>query len=207
MSSRSRATKRISSPGGNVTSEEEQQAEGRTQAIVVMGVSGAGKTTVGQLLAEQLGWSFYDGDDYHPQANVEKMSRGIPLTDGDRALWLDRLRGLIDRLLAEGESGVVACSALKRSYRRHLGRDRPSVRFVYLQGSEFLIRERLEQRRGHFMEEDLLADQFETLEEPSDMLTVNVDQEPEEIVREILARLDLQDRAHGRQASESEERS
>jgi gluconokinase len=189
-----------------VTSEGEQGTALAPQIIVVMGVSGAGKTTVGQLLAEDLGWPFYEGDDYHPQANVEKMSQGIPLTDEDRAVWLDRLRALIDGLLAAGGSAVVACSALKRSYRQHLGRDRPAVRFVYLKGSQQLIRRRMEERQDHFMEEDLLADQFETLEEPSDMLTVSVDKEPDDIVAEIRARLDLKAGALGQQASDSEER-
>mgnify|MGYP001064635639 FL=1 len=186
-----------------MNSDSEQQTESDGQVIVVMGVAGAGKTTVGELLAEDLGWSFYDGDDYHPRANVEKMSRGISLNDEDRALWLDRLRSLIDELLAVGERGVVACSALKRAYRQRLGRDRPRVRFVYLQGSEPLIRDRLEQREGHFMEEDLLADQLETLEKPADMLTIRIDQGPGEIVREIKAGLGLRNGGQGQQPSGS----
>ena len=183
-------------------SDVEQTRLGKTQLVVVMGVSGAGKTTVGRRLAEDLGWSFYDGDEYHPQANVEKMSQGVPLTDDDRALWLDRLRALVDDLLAAGEPGVLACSALKRSYRQQLGRDRPCVRFVYLQGNQPLIRERLQQRDEHFMEEDLLADQFETLEEPEDMLTVAIDQGPEDVVREIRAGLGLQDKARDQDGEE-----
>lgn len=159
--------------------------------VVLMGVSGAGKTTVGELLAEDLGWSFYEGDDFHPQANVEKMSQGIPLTDRDRQDWLDRLRALIDRLLASGQSAVLACSALKSSYRRQLGQGHGGVRFVYLRGRFGLIEERLAAREDHFMPEELLEDQFETLEEPEEVLTVPVNQPPERIVHQIEQELGL----------------
>ncbi|MEJ2210986.1 MAG: gluconokinase, GntK/IdnK-type [Anaerolineae bacterium] len=134
---------------------------------------------------------FYDGDDYQPQAIVDKMSHGEPMTDADRQAWLDRLQALVERLLAGGASAVLACSALKRSYRQHLDRGRPGVRFVYLQGSYDLIEERMEERKGHFMPEELLEDQFETLEEPEDMLTVSIDQAPERIARDIERKLDL----------------
>lgn len=159
--------------------------------IVLMGVSGAGKTTVGRLLATDLGWSFYDGDDFHPAANVDKMGRGEPLTDADRQAWLDRLRALILRLLSSGESAVLACSALKSSYRQRLARDRQGVRFVYLEGSYDLIEERMEEREDHFMPKELLEDQFETLEEPDATLSVLVDRPPDSIVREIEQKLGL----------------
>ena len=116
--------------------------------ILLMGVTGAGKTTVGRLLAAELNWPFYDGDDFHPPANLARMARGEPLADEDRWPWLERLRDLIAGLLARDESAVVACSALKSSYRRALGVDDCSVRLVYLQGDYALIRSRLAQRRG-----------------------------------------------------------
>ena len=124
--------------------------------IILMGVSGSGKTTIGRRLADELGWKFYDGDDYHPRANVEKMARGVPLDDDDRAPWLESLRDLIRSCLARGESAVLACSALKRSYRQHLLIDE-SVKLVYLKGDYELIEDRLEGRRGHFMKPEMLA--------------------------------------------------
>jgi gluconokinase len=161
--------------------------------IVLMGVSGSGKTTVGRRLAADLDWPFHDGDDFHPQANVEKMRRGEPLDDGDRAAWLDRLRALIGRILAEGDSAVLACSALKRRYRARLTVDPSKVVLVYLRGSYELIRRRMEERRGHFMPARLLRSQFEALEEPEEgaALVIDVDRSPEEIASEIERALDL----------------
>lgn len=135
--------------------------------LVVMGVSGSGKSTMGRPLAERLGWDFQEGDDLHPAANIEKMANGHPLTDADRAPWLAAVRAWIDRELAAGRSGVVACSALKRAYRDLLGDGRPEVRFVYLQGDEAVIRGRVEHRHGHFMHADMVDSQFQTLEPPT----------------------------------------
>ena len=158
--------------------------------ILLMGVSGSGKTTVGQLLASQLGWEFADGDDYHPAANVEKMWNGTPLTDADRAPWLETLRALIAGWIAEGKNAVLACSALKRAYRESL-RIGPEVQVVYLRGTPQLLRERLRARVGHFMTERMLKSQLAALEEPEDAVVVDVDRAPARIVAEILARLGL----------------
>lgn len=154
---------------------------------IVMGVTGSGKTTVGRLLAEQLGWEFADADDFHPRANVEKMERGVPLNDEDRAPWLDGLRVQIMNWIANGQSAVLACSALKRNYRQELSVGR-EVRFVYLKGSPELIAKRLRLRRGHFADEKILAGQFADLEEPETAVTVDIAQTPEKIVAEIRER-------------------
>lgn len=156
--------------------------------IILMGVSGAGKTTVGQLLATQLGWEFADADDYHSAANLEKMRRGIPLTDTDRAPWLETLRALIARWIAEGKNAVLACSALKQSYREILPLS-PEVKFVYLKGSPSLLRQRLHSRHGHFMTEQMLISQLQALEEPQDAIVIDVDSSPQEIAAEIRASL------------------
>ncbi|MCI0701714.1 MAG: gluconokinase [Planctomycetia bacterium] len=160
--------------------------------IVMMGVSGSGKTTIGKLLAEQLGWTFVEADDFHPTANVEKMRSGTPLTDGDRRPWLAALRKRIDEACNRGENVVLACSALKHSYQDYLERDDPAcVHYVYLHGSEELIRKRLAERKGHFMNPSLLHSQFETLEPPADAIRVDVAPEPEVIVAEIRKKLGL----------------
>jgi gluconokinase len=158
--------------------------------IVLMGVSGAGKTTVGHLLASQLKWHFADADDYHPPANVEKMRTGIPLTDADRAPWLENLRGLITGWVAARKNAVVACSALKRTYRDSL-RVAPEVEIVYLKGTPQLLQQRLHSRHGHFMPEQMLESQLAALEEPEHAVVVDVDRSPAEIVTEIRARLGL----------------
>lgn len=134
--------------------------------LVIMGVSGAGKTTVGRALAQALDWPFYDGDDFHPPQNIEKMRRGVPLTDADRLPWLEALEALIRRHLLGGQSAVVACSALKRSYRDVLRRAGKEVRFVHLAADYATIRRRLEARRGHFFDPKLLQSQFDDLEPP-----------------------------------------
>lgn len=160
--------------------------------IVVMGVSGSGKTTVGRLLAEELGWPFYEGDDYHPPANIQKMTRGGTLTDEDRASWLDMLSQLIRELDGEGRSAVVACSALKQSYRDVLaGRWGTDVRFVYLKGTSYLIRKRLEERRGHYMKAGLLESQFDILEEPAQSVVADITASPEVIVNRVKRALGL----------------
>ena len=156
--------------------------------IIVMGVSGSGKTTVGTKLASALHCAFLEGDDLHSQANVEKMSHGIPLTDADRAPWLTAIhRRMVDAFSA-GHSLVVACSALKRSYRATLAEGLP-VTCVYLKGSADLIRSRLRHRAHHFMKADMLASQFADLEEPSGAITVDIAQPPDAIVEQILTGL------------------
>ena len=158
--------------------------------VVLMGVSGVGKTTLGRLLAADLGWSFLDADDFHPAANVEKMARGLPLTDADREPWLESLTAALRQRLARGESAVLACSALKQAYRDRLRFD-PSVRFVHLKADPEVIRGRLEQRRGHFFAPELLASQLEALEEPEGALAVDVTEPPEVVVRRIVHGLGL----------------
>jgi gluconokinase len=152
-----------------------------------MGVVGAGKTTVGSLLAQKLGWRFADADDFHPAANVEKIRRGIPLNDSDRAPWLDALRDAILRWNREGQNAVLACSALKRKYRDVLRAD--GVQFVYLQGDCELIQQRLRARHGHFASDSILKSQFEDLEKPTEAITVEIDKTPEAIVSEIIDKL------------------
>jgi gluconokinase len=157
---------------------------------IVMGVTGSGKTSVGRLLAEQLGWEFADADDFHPPANVEKMGCGIPLDDEDRRPWLQRLRTQIVSWINNTRNGVMACSALKRSYRQELSVG-PEVRFVYLKGSPELITGRLRTRQGHFADEKILAGQFADLEEPDGAITVDIAQTPEVIAAEIREKLGL----------------
>jgi len=147
--------------------------------LVVMGVSGSGKTTVAEPLAEKLGWTFQEGDALHPAANIAKMKAGIPLDDADRAPWLAAIGTWMDGQIAQGMGGVVTCSALKRAYRDLLRAGRPLVRFVYLEGSEGLIAHRLAARSGHFMPPSLLASQFAALEPPAQeehAIVVNIDQ-------------------------------
>jgi gluconokinase len=156
--------------------------------VILMGVSGAGKTTVGQLLASQLGWEFADADDFHSAANLEKMRTGIPLTDADRAPWLATLHSLIARWIATKKNAILACSALKRTYRETL-QISPEVQLVYLKGSPQLLRQRLHARLGHFMTEQMLASQLATLEEPDNAVVVEVDASPAEIAAKIRASL------------------
>ncbi|MGH9726037.1 MAG: gluconokinase [Candidatus Acidiferrales bacterium] len=157
-----------------------------------MGVTGSGKTTVGRARAGRLGWRFADADDFHSAANVRKMNRGIPLDDADRAPWLAALRAAIAQWTREDQDTVLACSALKRSYREQLGPGH-GVKIVYLRGSLEFIRGRLRSRSDHFATEAILASQFEALEEPrnDEALIVSIDQEPAKIVEEIVARLGI----------------
>src|SRR5580704_16160476 len=159
--------------------------------VIVMGVTGAGKTTVGRALAASLGWEFVDADDLHSEAAKRKMHRGIALDDADRAPWLSAIKKLIQGMLAEGRDGVVACSALKQSYRDEIVVDPNTVKVVYLKGSEQLIAERLRNRVGHFMNPSLLQSQLDTLETPRDAIVVDVSAAPEAIVDEIRSRLGL----------------
>ena len=159
--------------------------------VIVMGVVGAGKTTVGRLLASELGWQFADADDFHPDSNLEKISQGIPLTDKDRDPWLDRLRGAILKWIADGQFTVLACSALKGSYRAKL-RAAPEVHFVFLKGSAALIAQRLRERHGHFAGEAILASQLADLEEPENAVTVDISGTPEQIVDQIRKALSLE---------------
>ena len=158
--------------------------------VIVMGVVGAGKTTVGSLLAKQLGWTFADADDFHPRANVEKIRKGIALNDDDRRPWLGRLHSEITAWSAHGSNAVLACSALKESYRRQLEVG-PEVRFVYLKGTVDQIAVRLKSRQGHFADEQILASQLADLEEPYAALTVDINSSPEEIVATIREGLGL----------------
>ncbi len=160
--------------------------------LVLMGVSGTGKTTVGKVLADELGWAFVEGDDYHPAANVEKMRAGIPLTDVDRCPWLMALRQRIEEACKRGENIVLACSALKREYRQYLERpDLECVSYVFLNGSADLIRRRLAERKGHFMDPSLLQSQFEALEVPEGTIQVDIAPAPEVIAAEIRRKLEL----------------
>lgn len=154
--------------------------------LIVMGVAGCGKTTVGRALADRLGWPFYDGDDFHPADNVAKMSRGVPLTDADRAGWLAALAGIARRSLAADQSAVLACSALKERYRDQLRVDPVRVRFIYLKGSHADLHARLLARSDHFMKPAMLESQFAALEEPADALRVDIRLPVEQAVAQIV---------------------
>lgn len=157
--------------------------------IVLMGPSGVGKTTVGKRLAADLGWGFLDGDDLHPAENVEKMRRGMPLTDADRTPWLAQLRRHIERRLLSNRGAVIASSALRRRYRKRLRVDPHRVRFVYLKGTYPLLHRRLATRGGHFMQPSLLVSQLATLEEPDDALIIDAALPVDTIVARIRAAL------------------
>jgi gluconokinase len=161
--------------------------------IIVFGVSGAGKTTIGKLLAEQLGWHFLEADDFHPAENIEKMRSGIPLTDEDRWPWLERLRKEIQRSVTARENAVLACSTLKQAYRQHL-RISDEVKLVFLRGDYEIISNQLRRRHGHFMNPKLLRSQFDDLEEPQPgehVLTIKLGRTPQELVDEIKTELHL----------------
>ena len=161
-------------------------------ALIVMGVSGSGKSTIAEALAKQLSWTCEDGDKFHPASNVAKMSAGHPLTDEDRWPWLRAIADEIGRVCETGGHVVIACSALKRAYREVLLRGRGDVRFVFLDGSQALIADRLAKRKGHFMPAGLLDSQFKTLEPPQadeHSITVSIDASVETIVNNIVAQL------------------
>jgi gluconokinase len=159
--------------------------------VVLMGVSGAGKTTVGQELAQRLNWRLLDADDFHPPANIEKMSRGVPLEDSDRWPWLDRLNALMKEADARGESVLLACSALKARYRDRLAVGCKPVNWVFLKGDFDLIEARLRARKGHYMKAGLLQSQFAALEEPDDALVVDISGDPGQITARLLQQLGL----------------
>jgi gluconokinase len=161
--------------------------------LILMGPAGSGKSTVGKLLAAQLSWEFADADDFHSAANKDKMSRGIPLTDKDRIPWLKSIHEAISEWLAQGRNVVLACSALKRSYRELLGihSNAKNIKLVYLKGSYDLLLERLHSRKGHYMKDQMLASQLADLEEPTEALTIDVSKSPEGIVSEIRKLLNL----------------
>ena len=163
----------------------------RPQAIILMGVSGCGKTSIGVRLSQILGWPFYDGDKYHPPENIAKMAQGIPLDDADRIPWLANLHDLITEHLAEGQSMLLACSALKKKYRDQLAKGNPGTVIVYLKGDFDLIFERMRIRPGHYMKADMLRSQFDALEEPTGAWVVEIAQDLDCITEEIISRVHL----------------
>ncbi len=160
--------------------------------IILMGVSSSGKTTVGRILANTLGWEFVDADDYHSEGNVDKMKRGVPLTEADRRPWLQILANIIEDWSSTGRNIVLACSALTRNSRAVLtGPNRSSIQFAFLNASRELIQRRIEERKGHYMPQSLLESQFQTLETPDDALAVDISQTPQQIARAIIECLGL----------------
>jgi gluconokinase len=157
--------------------------------VILMGVSGSGKTTIGQILSGKLGWPLFDADEFHSAASIEKMSNGIPLEDADRWPWLDRMNAMLREHEARGQSVLLACSALKQAYRDRLAKGITEIRWIYLKGGFELIRKRLEARKGHYMKAGLLESQFAALEEPTDALGVYIDDTPDSIADSILPRL------------------
>ena len=159
--------------------------------IIVMGVSGSGKTATGSALARAVGWTFLEGDNYHPPGNIEKMRHGQPLNDADRAPWLERLRILIAEQLEQDKDTILACSALQHEYRQFLQVNADHVRFVFLKGDFDLIHRRLKKRHGHFMTAGLLASQFEALEPPRDAFTLNIAEPVVSLVAKIRQQFDI----------------
>ena len=161
----------------------------KARFVIVMGVAGSGKTTVGKLLAQRLGWEFSDADDFHPPRNIHKMAKGIPLDDSDRVPWLARLHDLISSGLRQNRPGVLACSALKESYRQQLLAGNDDVEIIYLKGTYDLIWSRISARKDHYMKPHMLRSQFEALEEPTNALVVDISLPLTGIVQEILEQL------------------
>ena len=174
------------------TTAGEPRGTAPVQVLVLMGVSGSGKTTVGAHLAGRLGWNAAEADDFHPPGNIAKMRSGMPLDDADRLPWLEAIAAQIDRWRSEGKRGVITCSALKRRYRDILIDGRRDVRLIYLKGTEALIARRIATRHGHFMPAGLLHSQFEALEEPGPderPIVVSIEPRPRDIVGQIIAAL------------------
>ncbi len=161
----------------------------RPTILLLMGVAGSGKTTIGQLLSRKLQWPFFDADDFHPPLNLARMSAGIPLQEEDRWPWLGNLKEAMKKEIAAGQSAIFACSALKKSYRDFLSADLDSVKLVYLKGDAPLIADRIATRKNHFMKERMLASQLEILEEPEGCLTIDVSAAPEKIAADIITKL------------------
>ena len=164
--------------------------------LVVMGVSGSGKTTVGSMLARRLKWQFQEGDDLHPQANIDKMKAGNPLTDADRGPWLELIADWVDQRLDTGQSGIITCSALKRTYRNVIDRRRRGVVFIFLDGPQKTVALRLGSRHGHFMPPQLLQSQFDELDPPAPdepAIRFDVDEPPQQIVDDVIEKLGLRD--------------
>ena len=159
--------------------------------IIITGVSGVGKTTIGKLLSENMGWTFYEGDDYHTDVNLAKMRNGTPLTDDDRWPWLNALRTKISEIVLHEKDAVLSCSALKESYRMGLGSGLKDIVFVYLRGDYHLVRNRISARVGHFMSADLLVSQYSDLEEPHNGIIVDAALEPMEIINYLKRALSL----------------
>ena len=155
--------------------------------IILMGVAGSGKTTIGTLLSEAIGWTFFDGDDFHPEENIERMRRGVALTDNDREIWLDRLHNLVRELNHRGESAILAFSALRKAYRERVAEGIDGLQFVYLNGDPALLKQRVKDRKGHYFGAELLGSQFETLEEPEGIAMVDVAGKPEVVVAKVRA--------------------
>ena len=168
--------------------------------IIIMGVAGSGKTRVGGLLAKDLDWPFFDGDDFHSQENIAKMSQGIPLTDQDRQTWLTSLERIIENLLADGKSAVLACSALKQAYRDQLRIDPQQILFFYLKADPSLVHHRLEQRQDHFMKPEMAESQFKTLEEPADAVVFDAGPAPEIIANQMITVINGMTKAMDRQS-------
>lgn len=182
-------------PGGGPQHESGHDASG-THVLVVMGVSGAGKTTVASALARQLGWTFQEGDTLHPPANIARMTAGIPLTDADRGPWLAAVAEWIDRRRAAGMPGIITCSALRRAYRDVIVGGRPDVGLVHLHGSRQLLAARLATRQGHFMPASLLESQCDTLEEPGPEerpLVLDASHDAASLVAEVIRHFGLGD--------------
>jgi gluconokinase len=161
-----------------------------------MGVSGSGKTTVGKLLAQKLDWTYFEGDEFHSAGNIEKMSKGIALNDGDRLPWLASIKKTVDQCIECGSNAVVACSALRRSYRCILAANVSEIRFVYLKGDWAIIRQRMAFREGHYMKAGMLESQFDSLEEPDDAIVVDIGDSPQRIVSHIESELSFVSKSH-----------